>query len=130
MLADHNHPGDVHQEEGRHILFFVNWVAWYRASLPWWRRPAFAFKVFRVWLFLIRERIGLARQIEVDEHGGAQDANFPMNAAETLADSLTPGSMIDLCLAENDRRMAGYDARLLRPTTVPKLARFARRFVK
>lgn len=120
----------VIQEEGRHILFFVNWVAWYRASLPWWRRPAFAFKVFRVWLFLIRERIGLARQIEVDEHGGAQDANFPMNAAETLADSLTPGSMIDLCLAENDRRMAGYDARLLRPTTVPKLARFARRFVK
>lgn len=120
----------VIQEEGRHILFFVNWVAWYRANLPWWRRPAFAFKVFRVWLFLIRERIGLAKAIEVDEHGGTQNANFAMNAAETLADALSPGTMIDLCLTENERRMAGYDARLVRPTTVPKLARLARRFFK
>jgi hypothetical protein len=38
--------------------------------------------------------------------------------------------LIELCLAENDRRMGGYDARLLRPTTVPKLARFALRFIR
>jgi hypothetical protein len=30
-----------------------------------------------------------------------------------------------LCLKENDRRFAGYDPRLLRPTTVPRLVRFA-----
>jgi len=120
----------VIQEEGRHILFFANWVAWYRASLPWWRRPAFALKVARVWLFLIRERIGLAKGIDVKADGAAQDANFPMNAAGSLGQTLSAGSMIDLCLAENERRMAGYDARLVRPTTVPALARLVRRFVK
>ena len=39
------------------------------------------------------------------------------------------GALIDWCLAENDRRMGGYDARLLRPTLVPKLARIVRRFI-
>jgi len=120
----------VIQEEGRHILFFANWAAWYRASLPWWRKPAFAWKVWRVWFFLIRERIGIARGIDVDVDGAAQDANFPMNAADTLGQTLSPGAMIDLCLAEDARRMAGYDARLLRPTTVPRLARLVRRFLK
>lgn len=120
----------VIQEEGRHILFFANWVAWYRHSLPWWRRPAFALKVMRVWMFLIRERIGLAKGIDVKADGTAQDANFPMNTAGSLGQTLSAGAMIDLCLAENERRMAGYDARLVRPTTVPKLARLARRFIK
>jgi len=117
----------VIQEEGRHILFFVNWAAWYKYNLPWWRRPLFALKVARVWAFLIWERVGIARGIDAD--GAAQDANFTMNGAEALGEALSLAAMIELCLGENDKRMAGYDARLLRPTTVPRLARFARRFL-
>lgn len=120
----------VIQEEGRHILFFVNWAAWYRRSLPWWRRPLYLLKVARVWLFLIRERIGIARGIEAD--GSAKDANFPMNMnnAAGLGTTLTAREMIDLCLSENERRMAGYDPRLVRPETVPRLARLARRLLR
>ena len=118
----------VIQEEARHILFFANWVAWYRRSLPWYRKPAFMLKTAGVWLSLIRDRISLARGF--DKSGAAQDANFPANVGDSVAGDVSVGALIDLCLVENDRRMGGYDARLLRPHTVPRLARLARRFVK
>jgi hypothetical protein len=44
--------------------------------------------------------------------------------------SLSAVELMDLCLAENERRMAGYDSRLLRPTTVPFFIRLARRFMR
>ncbi len=37
---------------------------------------------------------------------------------------------MDICLAENDRRLARYDPRLLRPTFVPRMVRLARRFMR
>jgi hypothetical protein len=118
----------VIQEEGRHILFFVNWYAWYWRNLPWWRRPWFFARVVAVWAFLIWERIGIARGIDTD--GVAHDANFPATSAAEIGDALDPRELIELCLAENDRRMAGYDERLLRPTFVPRMARLALRFLR
>ncbi|SMG02863.1 aminomethyltransferase [Burkholderia singularis] len=118
----------VIQEEGRHILFFVNWFGWYWRNLPWWRRPWFFARVAAVWAFLIWERIGIARGIDAD--GVARDANFPANTAATVGDALNPRELIELCLVENERRMAGYDKRLLRPTAVPRLARLALRLLR
>src|SRR5260370_32258665 len=63
----------VMQEEARHILFFVNWVAWHRRNLPWWRRPWFWVKVAAVWVFLVRERIGLARGFDAGRDEAPQD---------------------------------------------------------
>ena len=42
-----------------------------------------------------------------------------------VAVDLSPLSLIELCLAENARRLAGYDDRLIRPAAVPRLARLA-----
>jgi Rubrerythrin len=117
----------VVQEEGRHILFFTNWVAWHRANMPLWRRPYFAVKTAAVWAFLIWERIGIARSVDGLE--GA-DANFTMNGSKALSDEMDPGVLINICLEEDKKRMAGYDERLLRPTTMPRLARIARLFVR
>lgn len=116
----------VMQEEGRHILFFVNWVAWHRRNMPWWRRPAFALKIAAVWVFLIWERIGIAR----DVGGNAQDNNFTVTGSQSLGVDVDAAALMDICLAENDRRLGGYDPRLLRPTLVPRLVRLVRRFLR
>ena len=39
-------------------------------------------------------------------------------------------AVIDICLSENERRFAGYDPRLLRPTVIPRLLRFVRCFLR
>src|SRR5215204_955062 len=121
----------VMQEEARHILFFVNWASWHRRNLPWWRRPWFCCKVLAVWAFLIGERIGLARSAGKTGDGTPQDNSFTLTGSKAVAEiDLKPAALIDLCLAENERRMAGYDPRLLRPLVMPRLARFARRFLR
>jgi hypothetical protein len=114
----------VIQEEGRHILFFVNWVAWHRRNLPWGRRPLFFFRVVAVWCFLIWERIQTARAV-----GGKSppDNNFTVTGSKSIGVDVDVAQLMDICLAENERRLAGYDARLLRPTTMPRLVRVARR---
>jgi hypothetical protein len=121
----------VMQEEGRHILFFVNWVAWHLANLPLWRRPLFRLKVFAVWAFLVWERIGLARGIDSGHGAADQDNNFTLTGSKSVgAVDLSVAELIDVCLVENDRRLVGYDPRLLRPVFVPRLVRFARRFLR
>jgi hypothetical protein len=116
----------VIHEEARHILFFVNWAAWHRRNLPFWRRPFFELKVLAVWLFLIWERIGIAR----DLGSGVQDNNFTVTGAKAVGDDINVAELIDICLAENARRMSAYDRRLLRPFAVPALAKLVRRFMR
>ncbi len=114
----------VIHEEGRHILFFVNWVAWHRRNMPPWRRPWFELKVLAVWIFLAWERIGIASDVS----NGVQDNNFTVTGAGRLADDIDVFKLIDVCLAENDRRLASYDQRLKRPRFVPFMSRTFRRF--
>jgi hypothetical protein len=81
--------------------------------------------VAAVWAFLIWERIGLAR----DVGNGVQDNNFTVTGAKQVGADIEVPQLMDMCLAENKRRMSFYDARLLRPSTVPALVRFIRRFL-
>lgn len=115
----------VIHEEGRHILFFVNWIAWHRKNMAWWRRPWFELKVLAIWACLILERIGMASSMDQ----GVQDSNFTVNGADQLGVELSPAELMDLCLVENDRRLGVYDSRLLRPTFIPSMVRLVRRFL-
>jgi hypothetical protein len=121
----------VIQEECRHILLFANLVAWERANLPWWRRIGFELRIAAVWAYIGWERMVLARSLGPKGHGAGQDTNFTATTAKSVsAVDFNTHDLIEVCLRENDRRFAGYDARLVRPTTIPKLARFALRFMK
>jgi hypothetical protein len=118
----------VMREEGRHILFFVNWVAWWRRNMPIWRRPWFELKVLAVWAFLIWERIGIAT--DIDKSPKAQDNNFTLNGSKELGVELSFSELARVCLKENDRRLAPYDPRLIRPVFVPTMIRLALKFIK
>ncbi len=115
----------VMQEECRHILLFANWLAWYRANLPWWRRVAFELRVWAVWVAIAWERAGLALNMDAKEKAQGQNSNFTATSANAVSPEIGFRDLVALCLEENERRFAGYDARLVRPTTVPAFARFA-----
>jgi hypothetical protein len=104
------------QEEARHILFFVNWVAWMQANRPFWRRPDFA--LCRIYALGKKtfNRLGFARRAD-------NNSSMTIKGHESIGIDLSPVEFFDLCLIENDRRMAAYDVRLLRPKLVPAIVR-------
>jgi hypothetical protein len=71
------------------------------------------------------ERLGLARRIDNDTRGNAKDDNFTVkgNKAVNTTD-ISTAEFMRICLAENDRRFAGYDHRLCRPMTMPNLVQY------
>ncbi|HET6308436.1 MAG TPA: ferritin-like domain-containing protein [Rhodopila sp.] len=120
----------VIQEEARHILLFANWLAWHRKQLNPYRRVRFELRVIRAWIFLGWERIGLARGMDQGAQKTEQkpnpDYNFTLTGSKAVSNvDIDPLDLMVICLKENDRRFAGYDPRLLRPTTTPTLARWA-----
>lgn len=118
----------VMREEGRHILFFVNWVAWHERQLPWWRRVWFRMKIVAVWAFMLSERVSMARGL--GHNPRAQDSNFTLNGSKDLGVEIGFAGLARICLAENDRRLGVYDTRLLRPRFVPAAIRLALRLIR
>ena len=108
------------QEEARHILFVVNWAAYLRARTPPALRPVFDLR--RAWT-IAGQLAGHARQALRFGAGESQEG-FTMASHSAFGD-FTVRSFLELCLAENDRRLAAYDPRLLRPALVAPLVRLA-----
>lgn len=121
----------VMEEEVRHILFFVNWVAYRRAGLPWWQRPAFDLRCAWIIVSQVASRIKTARALSgTPQPSTAQHSeNFTLTAHQDLAAKTTVRALLYRCLEENERRMSGYDARLLRPRLVPGIARLLYRLL-
>jgi hypothetical protein len=113
----------VIQEECRHILFFVNWRAWHRRQLPWFRRLLFDLRCMSIFAGRIKARMATAKGV-----GG--ERAFTATSSKAIKTDIKVRDLLTLCLAENDRRMARYDARLIRPQLVPTLVRIALKFMR
>lgn len=120
----------VMQEECRHILLFANWLAWHRKNLSLLQRVKFEAKLWAVHAFLIYERLGLIKDVDVDGQEYYEDNNFTINGVAELGKEKTSiKDFLKLCLSEDGRRFAGYDRRLVRPTTAPFLAKLLLRIL-
>ncbi len=109
----------VMQEEARHIIFFVNWLAWYRQQLPWWKKIRLEFQRIQVIAMQAWARIRTARGL-----GGQKGENFTMTGHEQVSQEMTLSGLLALCRKENDRRFSLYDQELLRPKLAPRIANF------
>lgn len=109
----------VIQEEARHIMFFVNYVAYRRAELGVFRRTWFDLKCLAAICEQFASRIGMA--IQTRRNRSKVTSNFLTAGVTTVTKNFSKRAFFALCLTENDRRMAGYDPRLLRPMMMPRL---------
>lgn len=104
----------VIREEGRHILFFVNWVAWNAANKPLHERLWFRARCIAALIVNAFGRLSVAGDASSGD-------NFVASGSTQLGKDFTVKSFLELCMSENDRRMAPYDARLLRPLLMPRM---------
>jgi hypothetical protein len=111
----------VVQEEARHIMFFVNWVAWVAANKTW---PARIWFRLRCLAALVRAGFGRLSLASAADGGKGGD-NFVAAGGDTLTVGLTPRRLLEVALAEDTRRMERFDLRLLRPRVMPFVARIA-----
>jgi hypothetical protein len=113
----------VVREEGRHILFFVNWVAWMEANKPNILQKI----VFRVRCLMALginafSRVGVAGDMDSGD-------NFVAAGGDNFTQDFNLREFLELCLHEDARRMAPYDTRLIRPRLMPRLIKMALFFI-
>jgi hypothetical protein len=105
-------------EETRHIVFFINWMAWQQAMRGrgawWWRTAISAHYYARA----IGRLVGTIRQGQKENDG----KDFSATQASVFLDGFTVRSFVEACHSENARRMAEFDPALLRPRLLPALA--------
>jgi hypothetical protein len=103
------------REESRHIVFFINWMAWHQAKrgqVAAWRRGAVALRYYgrAIGRLILTIRRGRGAN-------GGQD--FSATQAGVFLDGFSLRGLVEACVSEHARRMAEFDPALLRPRLLP-----------
>jgi hypothetical protein len=105
----------VLSEEARHITFFVNWLAYERAHRPMRQRPRHLGATAMGYLHGVRNVI----------RNGQRAATGNAPSGDDVFQGLTVTRVLEACASENDRLMAAFDPRLIRPKLMPRFGRVA-----
>jgi hypothetical protein len=109
------------REETRHIVFFVNWMAWDQAARGQGSRSLRAIAAAAYYSRAIGRLVGTIRRGQRANDG----KDFSATQASVFLDAFTFRSFVQECCAEHDRRMGEFASDLLRPRFLPTLARIA-----
>ena len=116
-------------EENRHKQVLSKMVQAY--GIPLGSEPSYPVPRDAEWEYLLTGYSECIDSFFANGNETLQDNNFTWNGSKAVSDSeINIRELMTVCLYENDRRFAGYDPRLLRPTTMPRLVRLALRFFK
>jgi hypothetical protein len=104
-------------EETRHIVFFINWMAWREVAKgrSGWMRSLIS---ARYYSRAIRRLVGTVRRGQKENDG----KDFSATQAGIFLDGFTFRRFVEDCYTENARRMADFEVDLLRPRFLPMLA--------
>lgn len=108
-------------EEARHIVFFVNWIAYDRVQ------RGYVSPILQVPGTTVGYLRSLARLIALVAGGrkNAQAQTYGDAFSELSFTRLTLRDFLEACLAGNEENMMKLDSRLLKPRVVPALAKMA-----
>lgn len=104
-------------EEARHIVFFVNWIAYDRARRGLSYPLLQALPALLGYLGAIRKTLGRTKAVDKEDRG--------MTLVGEVFAGVTLTQFLRTAIAENDRYMSAFDRNLLRPTLIPLIARAA-----
>jgi len=108
-------------EETRHIVFFINWMAYTEARRGWLARTVSPLTSLHYYLRAVYRMAGLARRGKQLNDG----QNFAATQVGVFLDGFKFRRFLEDCYAENSRRMSVFEPELLRPSFLPQLAEVA-----
>lgn len=105
------------QEEARHIVFFVNWVAYLQINSG--RGSKFQRGLTSVWNYgkAIQRLMGV-----VNRSSQNNSSDFAATEVSVFLDDFNLKKFISTCLEENSRRMNCFDDELIKPQFLPVLS--------